>query len=142
MNARRKTFDGIHFKSILEANCYKKLKASGLLFKYESERVTLWTGKRINNVPLYERKKGVRLMEGKVDDYKLRDMTYTPDFVIEHKNYVVYVDAKGHATDMYMLKKKMFIQHLSERKDGKKYMFFEPRNLTQMDQTINIIKKL
>lgn len=141
MGAIRKTYKGIKFKSILEVNCYKKLEASGLLFNYESEKVRLFKGKRIKNVHLYERKKNNKLMILK-DNYKLFDMTYTPDFIITKSSYKIYIDSKGHITDMYRLKKKMFLQHLSERKDGLTYLFFEPRNLTQMDQVIDVIKNL
>lgn len=142
MNATPTKRGGIQFRSKLEANCHKRLVASGLSFEYETERVTLWTGKRISNVPIYEQKRRVKLMVPRSDNYKLHDMTYTPDFIIKHKNFIAYVDAKGHATELYNLKKKMFIQHLSERKDNVNYLFFEPRNLTQMDQVIDIIKKL
>ena len=36
----------------------------------------------------------------------------------------------------------MFLKHLEERNDGKKYMFFEPHNVRQMLQAIEIIKEL
>lgn len=141
-NAVCKTYNDITFRSKLEASCYKKLEASGLSFSYEPERINLWEGGKIHNVPVFEQKKGVKLMQSLNNPFKLRNMTYTPDFKVVVKDNIIYIDSKGFATDMYMLKKKMFIQYLEQKEDSFKYMFFEPRNLTHMDQAIDIIKKL
>lgn len=141
-NAVSKTYNNITFRSKLEVSCYKRLETSGLTFSYEPERIDLWEGQHIYNVPVFEQKKGLKLMKSLKNPFKLRNMTYTPDFKVIHKDTIIYIDSKGFATDMYMLKKKMFIQHLESKNDNYKYMFFEPRNLTHMDQTIEIIKKL
>ena len=142
-NATLISYDNIKFKSKLEASCYKKLEASGLKFKYEPERIPLWVGENINNTIVYEvDKRDRKLLSEKKDNFKLRDITYTPDFKIEHKNYIAYVDAKGFVNDVYPIKKKMFIQYLNNIKDNKKYIFFEPRSVKHMLQIINIIKTL
>ena len=141
-NAVSKTYNNITFRSKLEVSCYKRLEASGLSFSYEPERINLWEGEKIYNVPVFEQKKGVKLMQSLPNPFKLRNMTYTPDFKVVYKGTIIYIDSKGFATDMYMLKRKMFIQHLEQKDDDYNYTFLEPRNLTHMDQAIDIIKKL
>ena len=72
----------------------------------------------------------------------LLNITYTPDFVINKNNYKIYFDVKGKENDVYPIKKKMFLKTLEERNDGIDYLFFEPHNIRQMLQAIEIIKKL
>ena len=72
----------------------------------------------------------------------LLNITYTPDFVINKNNYKIYFDVKGKENDVYPIKKKMFLKTLEERNDGINYLFFEPHNIRQMLQAIEIIKKL
>ena len=50
-------YNGIKFKSILECSCYKKLETTGLDFSYESEKITLWDGVKLQNTLVYAPKK-------------------------------------------------------------------------------------
>lgn len=143
--AKTIVFDGITFKSALEHSCYKKLKAAGLNFSYESEKITLWEGVKLKNIQVYSPKK---IREGKYSpDLRLQtrallNTTYTPDFIVVKDNYKIYFDVKGKENDVYPLKKKMFLKILDNRKDGIKYMFFEPHSVKQMIKAIEIIKGL
>lgn len=138
-------YNGIKFKSILECSCYKKLEAAGLDFSYESERVPLWEGVKLQNTIVYTPKK-IRVGKyGKVLELQTRallDITYTPDFVVNKGNYRIYFDVKGKENDTYPIKKKMFLKTLEEKQDGIQYIFFEPHNVRQMLQAIEIIKEL
>lgn len=138
-NATSTNYNGINFRSRLEVSCYKKLETSGLSFNYESEKIVLWKGKKTDFVTVYLPDKNKNLVPIKTG-YKLRDITYTPDFKVIHKNYIIYFDVKGHINDTYPMKKKMFIQHLNNLKGN--YMFFEPHSIKQMMQAIEIIKQL
>lgn len=143
IRSNKPIYKGIQFQSTLEVNCYKKLETSGLTFSYEAESFLLWKGLTIKNLPFYKSKKGVKLLvTTKTGNYKLADITYKPDFRVDYKNYVIFVESKGHATEPYNIRRKMFLQSLSERNDKFKYLFFEPRNQGQMDQVIEIIKAL
>lgn len=138
-------YNGIKFKSILECSCYKKLESSGLDFSYESEKITLWEGVKLNNVTVYAPKKIRAGKYGKLLELQTRALlntTYTPDFIVNKNNYTIYFDVKGKENDTYPIKKKMFLKILEEREDGKKYLFFEPHNIRQMLQSIEIIKML
>lgn len=134
-------YNNINFKSKLEVSCYKKLEASGLPFSYESDTIILWEGEEINNIVVYDLKgKKDKLLTKRNKGYKLRNITYTPDFRVDYKGHIIYFDVKGHVNDIYPIKKKMFIQLLDN--DGKKFMFFEPHNVRQMTQAIEIINNL
>lgn len=138
-------YNGIKFKSILECSCYKKLEAAGFDFSYESERIPLWEGVKLQNTIVYAPKK---IRAGKYSRFlesqtrALLDITYTPDFIVHKDNYRIYFDVKGKENDTYPIKKKMFLKTLEERKDGIQYIFFEPHNVRQMLQAIEIIKEL
>lgn len=132
-------YKNIKFKSVLECSCYKKLEASGLNFSYESERITLWEGIKLRNTSVYigsSRKLLVPYTRA------LMNITYTPDFVIIKDNYKIYFDVKGKENDVYPIKKKMFLKYLETKNDGVNYMFFEPHNVGQILQSIEIIKNL
>lgn len=141
-NAVATTYNNIDFKSKLEVSCYKKLEASGLSFKYESDKIVLWEGENIKNILVYEPNLAKQLIPRKVG-HKLINITYTPDFKVLYKNYVIYFDVKGHINDVYPIKKKMFIQLLNKTSTAeRKFMFFEPHTVKQMLQAITIIKNL
>ena len=139
------SYNGIKFKSLLEVACYKKLEAAGFDFSYESERITLWEGAKLQKVLVYAPKK-LRVGKcGKTLESQTRALlstTYTPDFVVTKGNYKIYFDVKGKENDTYPIKKKMFLKNLEERDDGIQYLFFEPHNVKQMLQAIDIINKL
>ena len=143
--AKISEYNNIKFKSSLECSCYKKLELSGLEFSYESERIVLWEGVKPQSVKIYYPRK---IKAGKYDrnlelqTRTLLNITYTPDFVINKNNYKIYFDVKGKENDVYPIKKKMFLKTLEERNDGINYLFFEPHNIRQMLQAIEIIKKL
>ena len=140
-NASTTSYNDINFKSKLEVSCYKKLETSGLSFQYEPDKIVLWVGKVLDKVVVYEPTKDKDFTSRTLGS-KLRDITYTPDFKVLYKHYIIYFDVKGHVNDVYPIKKKMLLQHLNEISDGSSYMFFEPHNVRQMVEAINIIKSL
>lgn len=138
-------YKNIRFKSALECSCYKKLEDSGLDFSYESEKITLWDGVKLQNTIVYAPKKIRAGKYGKFLELQTRALlstTYTPDFIVTKGDYKIYFDVKGKENDTYPIKKKMFLRTLEERSDGMKYMFFEPHNVRQMLQATEIIKEL
>lgn len=138
-------YNGIKFKSILECSCYKKLEATGFDFSYESEKITLWRGTKLQKTIVYAPKKIRAGKYGKFLELQTRALlntAYTPDFIVNKGDYKIYFDVKGKENDTYPIKKKMFLKVLEERNDGIKYMFFEPHNIRQMLQAIEIIKEL
>lgn len=143
--ARTVLYKGITFKSDLEYRCYKKLEGTDLNFSYESEKITLWEGVKPSNVLIYYPNKiraGVYEPNLSLQPKSLIKITYTPDFIIKKGKYKIYFDVKGKENDVYPIKRKMFLKYLNSKNDGIKYMFFEPHNIKQMIQAIDIINSL
>jgi hypothetical protein len=132
--AQKTTFDGIEFKSKLEVFCYRKLKEYGIHFQYEQVKFTLFTGFKPTHLVGYFPDKSGNMA---IDTSKLRDTTYTPDFVGD----TWVVETKGKSNELYPLKLKLFRALLEEEKTPYK-VFMEPHNQKQVLQCIEIIKEL
>jgi|SRR3990167_5406847 len=100
-----KVIDGIIFQSIKEANRYQELK---LLLKAKE----IW---ELEVQPVFQLQKGFKDKQGK----KHRPITYTPDFGYYDKRGSIIEDVKGIKTDVYKLKKKLFLYRFQ------KYTFIE-----------------
>lgn len=135
-NASPLEYDGISFKSKLEKMIYQTLKESGFPVKYEPYKFIIWKGFR-PTVPFYDKDKVTRML--KLERKKIIDITYTPDFVFEHNDYLVVIEAKGMENDRFYLKKKMFRKLLEE--NHPKSIYFEIYTKKQLLQAIDIIKK-
>ena len=84
-NATKIIYDGIQFRSKLEAYTYQKFKENGIKVEYENKKFTL--------LPSFE-----------FHNEKVRAITYLPDFV--GNNFIV--ECKGFPTDTFPLKEKLF----------------------------------
>jgi len=69
---------------------------------------------------------------------KVRDITYTPDFVDINGKWIIEV--KGFANDVFPIKWKLFKHHLQEA--GNPPVLYLPKNQGQVLQTIELIKQL
>jgi len=133
--AKTKTIDGITFRSLLEAFCYRKLKENHIIHDYEKHKYVLLEGFHYPNSS-YEDNGKTGYTDKK--DYKVRDITYTPDFVDPKGKWVI--ECKGYANDRFPLKWKMFKKHLMEMDDPP--VLFVPRNQNQILKTIEAILEL
>lgn len=70
--------------------------------------------------------------------YKVRDITYTPDFVDPHGRWVI--ECKGYANERFPLKWKMFKKLLMEQDDPP--ALFVPRNQQQNIETVQKILEM
>jgi hypothetical protein len=70
--------------------------------------------------------------------HKVRDITYTPDFVDPKGRWVI--ECKGYANERFPLKWKMFKQLLMEQDDPP--VLFVPRNQRQNIETVNQILEI
>ena len=137
-NAKVTIFNGIKFKSLLERACYRELEKSGLTFSHESDKFRLWEGVKLKNLKVF-------LVKGRLlqlNTTKLQDTTYCPDFRVEYKDFIIFIETKGFPNDSYPLKRKLFLKILDQLNDGHKYIFIEPHSVGQMIQAINIIRTL
>ena len=140
-SAKSKVYDGITFKSILEMNAYKRMKAAGLNPKYEFHKYPLFEG-FYPTKPFYAPNKQKHLeikMTQKKKLAKVLDITYTPDFCFYRNGYFVIIETKGFKTHDYRDKIKLFRKSMEEMGD---VIFFEVHSMKQLDEAIEIINKL
>lgn len=135
LNAKPLTYKGIKFKSHLEVLVYTELVKEGFKPQYEPKTYVLWEGFK-PTVPFYDVDKETKLL--KLNDKKIIDIRYTPDFRFEYKGTTIYIEAKGKENDVYYIKKKLFRNYLE--RNEKKSMYFEVHTKKQLLQAINIIK--
>lgn len=104
-NNRKVMVDGYKFDSMKEAERYKELKL-------------LERAGRIKDLELQP--KFELLPTIRTDKETLRKVSYYADFKYEQDGETVVEDVKGFKTDVYKLKKRIFLL-----KYGKEYRFFE-----------------
>lgn len=114
-NATPKVYNGVEYRSTLEANCAKILNLQGISFTYEPFK--------IEYIPTFKYK-GVTF----------RKAQYTPDFVVDNK-YILEV--KGFPNSVYPYKKKLIL--LTLMKDNK-YSFYEIHSTSQLKKWITLYK--
>ena len=134
-NAKNVLFDGINFKSSLEASVYKIMKNEGYDIKYEDFVINLLDG-FIPNHDLYihdKRKNKLTKVKSAV-----RSITYTPDFTLQLKNVFFIIEVKGYMNDVYPIKRKLLFKWISSL--TYKTVFFEVKNKSDVMDMINIIK--
>lgn len=138
LNAKTHLYDGILFKSGLEKAAYIKFRDAGLNPKYEQETILLVEGSVLPpNIEVWIPSKSKFIGKKKM---KLRDMTYTPDFTFQYKDYKVFVETKGMPNDVYPVKRKLFLEYLGRQTAN--ILFFEPHSLAQIREIINVLKTL
>lgn len=141
-NTKATLYDNIQFKSKLEVCCYKKLVEANLPALYEPEKFKLFEGLWLDTVTLYApfKLRNVGNVYRPVTR-KIMDITYTPDFIIkDYKGYDIYFDTKGMPNETYPIKKKLFLKILEAQ--NKPVIFFEPHNISQINESIKIILAL
>lgn len=92
---KKTTIDGILFDSKREGNYYTKLKLmqnAGLIWNLELQKKYI-----LQKAFTFNKK-------------RIREISYYADFVYEDKDGLHVVDTKGYHTDVYKLKKKLFIK--------------------------------
>ena len=138
-NARKVLYDGIGFDSKLEVSCYKLLKENNINFTYNEDKILLFEGLKLENTVFYQPNSKNEYV---INTRKVLNTTYTPFFrIITNNGLVIYVETKGKENDVYPLKRKMFLKWLEQvAVDNEwKCYFFEPHNVGQIKETIEVI---
>ena len=142
VNSKKIEIDGIIFQSNLEGFCYKQLKSSGLEFKYEPySYVLLNKFKPKNLIRCLKIGDIVKHKDKPFVNQQVRDIVYTPDFVLEIGGDIIIIEVKGRANERYPIIRKLFFDLMS--KDlARRYYFFEPHNQVEVIEMINLITSL
>lgn len=92
-NVQPREWNGIKFRSSLEAETAKTLDALGIPYRYEERKIVLQEGFRC----AFQKE-------------KVRDLTYTPDFEVGD----IMLECKGFETPEWKIKKKLLFKYLME----------------------------
>jgi len=136
-NATPLTYDGIHFRSKAEASMYRALKEEGFDVKYEGMRFILSEGVK-PTVPFYSPDNHTRNL--KLNDTKMKDITYTPDITFNYAGHLIVIEVKGMLNDVYPYKRKLFRKWLEYNMPN--CVFFELHTKRQLMQAVEIIRQL
>ena len=119
--------DGHVFDSKLEINHYETLKKHNDIIEIiDMQKTFLLLEFPVNYEDFPNRKKR-----------KLRNMIYTPDFIIKVNGYekLVAMESKGFPRKDYNIRKKLFI-----REHGDEYYHYECRSVKQLEEDIEYIR--
>ena len=119
--------DGHVFDSKLEINHYDTLrKHNDIIEIIEMQKTFLLLEFPIHYEDFPNKKKR-----------KLRNMVYTPDFIIKVKGYdkTIAMESKGFPRKDYNIRKKLFI-----REHGDEYYHYECRSVKQLEEDIAYIR--
>jgi len=116
-NATRTEYDGIKFRSKLEAYTYRRLKEEGFNFKYEEITYTI------------------------IDKFeymgeKIRPITITPDF-IDPDNKII-IEVKGFANELYPMRLKLFKRYLHI--NNLEFRLYEVNTQKKVEELLNDLK--
>lgn len=134
-NATIIEYDGIKFKSKMEAKVYKELIDSGFDVAYENIKFVLVEGfKPSTAFYIPDKQKNLKL-----DTIKVKDITYTPDFTVTIDDKLVVIEVKGKPNDTYPLKRKLFRKYMEEC--SYPIVFFEIHTIKQLKIAIETMLK-
>jgi hypothetical protein len=123
------TYNGVEYKSGLEAYMAKILTEEGLYFRYEGVTFTLQDSFDYGN-EYWERQSNGKGEFNKRSS-KVRSITYVPDFIGEG----FIIETKGYANESFPIKYKMF-KNLIKDLD---VVLYKPQNQSECDKTLKQI---
>lgn len=140
-NATSTEFNDIKFKSKSEVMVYKTLLQEGFKPNYEPTKYIIWEGFKPSVLTYKPDKAGELVIQNK----KLIDITYTPDFlfVAPDNKTLVILEVKGFCNDLYPVKEKMFRKFLEELSENynQPVIFFQIKTKKQLLQAVKIINE-
>lgn len=127
--------NSIEFKSKIEASVYNHLLQAGFNPVYEGLTFKLWEGFK-PTIPYYTLKGKNNIL----NNSRLRDITYTPDFTFIYNGKLIIIEVKGYTNDVFPYKFKMFRKLLEEKPYVNNTILFEIFSIRQLKECIKIIK--
>lgn len=118
-NATKVEYDGIKFRSKLEAYTYKRLKEEGFNFAYEEITYTI-------------------IEKFEYQGEKIRPITITPDFIDNDRRIIIEV--KGFANELYPMRLKLFKRYLHLNRLN--FLLYEVRTQKEVEALIINLKQL
>jgi len=124
VRSKKKTVDGIEFKSGLEAYMYKALRDAGIKAQYEGIKFELIPSFDFKN-KCYERQSNGKGEYKDRGSKKILRISYTPDFT------------GAGANESFPIRWKLFKKYVSERLHS--VTLYKPQNQKECDETVSLI---
>lgn len=133
-NATITEYNGVKFKSKLEAQIYKCLIENNFHPEYESDTITLLPSFR-PETPWFMNGRAQTTTSNK--NNIIRAITYTPDFKIAINDTIIYLEVKGIENDVFPIKRKLFLNWIE--KQDKHIVFVEIKSVSGLKQFLKTI---
>ena len=142
VNATPYSYNGIDFKSKLEVSIFKYLEKEGFAPLYEPIKFIIWHGFK-PKIPFYVKDKNTKSI--KLDNCKIRDISYTPDIVFYYNTHMIIVEVKpDYENDVFPYKKKIFRKFLEEQFENvsEEHMpiYIQVGTIRNLKEFINILR--
>ena len=132
--AKKHNADGITFASGLELYCYRALKKAKIPNQYEGKTFELVEKFKFDGLIMDKGKtKGKTVYKEKTG--KVRNISYTPDFINLDKGFII--ETKGLRTAEFKMRFKLFLKYLYDTKQN--LDVYVPSNQKEVDSTISLI---
>ncbi len=138
IKSKKTTIDGIKFQSRLESSMYKLLKESGLPFEYEKETFTVVGSFKFDNDSYERNANGKGDVKQKGGGKVVREMKYTPDFIVPIGKTKYIIETKGFKTSEFNMRYKLFKKYITDNKLD--YHLYMPHTKTECAKVLQIIK--
>lgn len=146
-NACPHEYGGIKFKSGLELTVYKVLLEGGYNPLYEQKTYPIFEGYS-PSIPFltkntFSRKNcNIEVISSStvLDKRKVTSWNYTPDFYIEYKNHIIFIEVKGYYNDVARYKQKLFrwkLEGIQEHDSEHVYEYWEIHTKKQLLECLN-----
>ena len=132
VRSKKKTVDGIEFKSGLEAFMYLALKNANIKAEYEGQTYELVPSFKFKNDSYEKQGNGKGEFKNR-GDKKILNLKYTPDFIGDG----FIIECKGRANESFPIRWKLFKAYVSQNLP--EITLYKPQNQKECEETANLI---
>ena len=132
VRSKKKTVDGIEFKSGLEAFMYLALKNANIQAEYEGQTYELVPSFKFKNNSYEKQGNGKGEFKNR-GNKKILNLKYTPDFIGDG----FIIECKGRANESFPIRWKLFKAYVSQNLP--EITLYKPQNQKECEETANLI---
>ena len=132
VRSKKKTVDGIEFKSGLEAFMYLALKNANIQAEYEGQTYELVPSFKFKNNSYEKQGNGKGEFKNR-GNKKILNLKYTPDFI--GNGFII--ECKGRANESFPIRWKLFKAYVSQNLP--EITLYKPQNQKECEETANLI---
>ena len=132
VRSKKKTVDGIEFKSGLEAFMYLALKNANIKSEYEGQTYELVPSFKFKNNSYEKQGNGKGEFKNR-GNKKILNLKYTPDFIGDG----FIIECKGRANESFPIRWKLFKAYVSQNLP--EITLYKPQNQKECEKTVSLI---